>query len=70
MLSFYLPSVGRYFVVLRTMINKMAPKVNPALKRTISGISIEIRLKIIYLDTIRFVYLIFDFPWEKLPLKK
>jgi hypothetical protein len=35
-----------------------------------SGISIEIRPKIIYLDTIRFVYLIFDFPWEKLPLKK
>jgi len=52
------------------MINKIVPKVNPALERTISGISIEIQLKIIYLDTIRFVYLIFDFPWEKLPLKK
>jgi len=34
------------------MINKMALKVNPALKRAISRISIEIWPKIIYVDII------------------
>jgi hypothetical protein len=34
------------------MINKLAPKVNPALKRSIPRISIEIQLKIIYVDNI------------------
>jgi len=34
------------------MINKIAPKVNPALKRAIIWISIEIQLKIIYVDTV------------------
>jgi hypothetical protein len=34
------------------MINKIALKVNPALERTIHRISIEIWLKIIYVDII------------------
>jgi len=31
------PGVGRYFVASKMMINKIAPKVNPALKRGVSG---------------------------------
>jgi hypothetical protein len=34
------------------MINKITPKVNPALKRVVIGISIEIWPKINYVDTI------------------
>jgi len=44
------------------MINKTPPKVNPALKTSTSRISIEIRPKIIYVDTVRFVFLIFNIP--------
>jgi hypothetical protein len=37
---------------LLIMINKIAPKVNPALKMAILRISIEIKPKIIYVDSI------------------
>ena len=36
--------------------------VNPTLKTATSRISIEIRPKIIYVDTVRFVFLIFNIP--------
>jgi hypothetical protein len=52
------------------MINKIALKVNPALKRTILRISIEISPKIIYVDTIQFVFLIFDTPCPTPTLRK
>jgi hypothetical protein len=44
------------------MINKIGPKVNPALKTALPRISIEIRPKIIYVDTVRFVFLAPDIP--------
>jgi hypothetical protein len=44
------------------MINNTVPKVNPALKTSHSRISIEIRPKIIYVDTVRFVFLAPDIP--------
>ena len=47
---------------LMIMINKTPKKVNPALKTATSRISIEIRPKIIYVDTVRFVFLIFNIP--------
>ena len=52
------------------MINKIAPKVNPALKTAIPRISIEIRLKIIYVDTIRTVFILSRYPMSKIYSKK
>jgi len=55
---------------MRMMINKIPSKVNHALKMAIPMISIEIRLKIIYVDTIRSIFFISIPLWKKLPLKK
>jgi hypothetical protein len=57
-------------VLLEKMINKIAPKVNPALKRAAIWISIEIWPKIIYVDVIQFIFLLSDAPCQKPTLRK
>lgn len=52
------------------MINKIAAKVNPPLKRAAPRISIEIRLKIIYVNMIRAVFIPSLYPMPKASSKK
>jgi KDO2-lipid IV(A) lauroyltransferase len=52
------------------MINNIAPKINPALKRVNRRTSIEIRFKIIYVDNIRNVFILSRHPMRKTSIKK